>query len=155
MSSPLDFDTIAYDFADVYACGLGLNVPNDLTLETVAILLRASSIYALPAVDLARIVPDIPVRDLSSFYCETTIRTTPYNDMADEIVSAACENSPVVFITYGHPSVGTTVTNRLAVKCTKAGLKLRTTNAPCSIEAVCAIMGIEPFDGIQVWDATR
>jgi len=145
--------SIDLDEADVYLCGFGLKFPHDLTLETVAILRSVKTIFCLPMVDLAGIAPNAEIVDLTDCYGASLDRALSYQLMADRVLSCAFAGT-VAFVTYGHPSVGTTATRLILDGAKRSGLTTCVTNAPSSIEAVCSQLRIDPFDGVEIWDAT-
>lgn len=139
--------------ADVYALGTGLRIPSDLTLATIGALRRSSTVFALPGIDLSGITDSLIV-DLSVHYSRNRKRADSYRRMAAVILMSARERPPVSFLTYGNPVVGTEVTRLLCATAAKTRLRVEVVNAPSSIEAVCAILKIDPFQGLQLWEAS-
>ncbi len=137
--------------ADIYLVGWGMRTPSDLTLEGVAVLDRVERVFCLPA------PPDLPVRggivDLSPHYGVGLPRHEVYNRIADDVLEAA-EHGPVALATFGSATVGTAAAHLVLRQAPARGLVAHAVPSVSCLEAFWADVGIEPFNGVLVWDAT-
>ena len=141
--------------ADLYLCGYGLCVPDDITLATVDVMRRVKTVYCLPVPDWPADLPAPPcIRDLGIYYSAAGERAASYAQMADELLDAAQRDGPVALLTYGHPFVGMDVT-QLVLSGAPSTLRVECVNAPSSIESVCSSLGYDPFHGLSVIEASH
>lgn len=133
--------------------GLGLQVPDDLTIGTLRELNRADVVMALPASPLRPLVDAERLIDLSELYDSSKSRRSTYEAMTSAILGAAGQQR-VCFATYGSPVVGTDTTQAILRQAPDRGIAVQVLNAPSSIEAVCATIGLDPFSGIQIVEAS-
>jgi uncharacterized protein YabN with tetrapyrrole methylase and pyrophosphatase domain len=141
--------------AAVYICGIGLRVPHDLTLETIACISASNKVFGLPAGVIPNLWPGADVVDLSVLYSEDVSRDLTYREMAAQVIESAIHDPPVAFVTYGSPSVGTDPVRYIRSLSSQHGLSTHEALAPSSLEALCSLIGLDPFNGLQIIEATR
>ena len=82
-------------------------------------------------------------------------RVVAYRRMAAEVVSAALEQPPVCFATYGHPTMycyPTTLIQRAALV---LDLKVKVLPGVSFLDTLLSDLGMDPgFDGLQLYEAT-
>lgn len=138
--------------ADLYMVGYGMRMPNDFTLETLAILKQSKRVFGGPAVDLSAFgIPEM--EDLLLLYGSDKPRLQTYHDIEALLLDAAAATPPVVFATYGNPMFGTYPAHRLLQEAPKRGLRVHVSNAVSSLDGIWADCNIEPFFGFEVWEA--
>jgi hypothetical protein len=143
---------------DVAIVGLGLSGIHQLTREAEETIRRSKHLFVT---DTAEGVVDY-LKTLCGKVTQLAVRRELglhrmliYRRMASEVVSAALEESPVCFATYGHPTMycyPTTLIQRAAQI-----LDLRTVVLPgiSSLDTLMSDLGIDPgVDGLQVYEAT-
>ncbi len=139
--------------ADLYLVGYGMRMPNDFTLEMLAILKQCKRILGGPPIDLSAFgIP--PMEDLLLHYDSTKPRLQTYRDIEALVLEAAAESGPVAFATYGSTMFGTYPAHRLLQEAPRRGLRVYVSNAVSSLEGLWAGCNIEPFFGFEVWEAT-
>jgi len=139
--------------ADVYVVGYGMRMPNDLTLETLAILKRCNRVFGGPPISAPAFgIPQM--ESLMSLYAPDKPRLVTYQEMEALVLDAATADAPVAFATYGSPMVGTYVAHRLLQEAPRRGLTVHVANAVSSFDGIWADFNIEPFFGFQIWEAT-
>lgn len=74
--------------------------------------------------------------------------------MADDVLDAASQHGPVSFLTYGSPTVSVTPSFLLVSDAPQRGLRVAVCQAPSFIETVCATVGVDPCEGLVVWEAS-
>ncbi|MGC7102945.1 SAM-dependent methyltransferase [Amycolatopsis lurida] len=139
--------------ADIYLVGYGMRLPNDLTLEALAVLKRCTRVFGIPPIH----APDfgIPAMDnLFLRYGADKSRHQTYQEWLDIVLDAAAEQAPVALATYGSPMVGALVNHRILAEAPSRGLTTHVTNAASSLEGIWADLNIEPFYGVEIWEAT-
>ena len=138
--------------ADLHLLGWGHVVPNDCTLETLAVLDRVATTFVLPPrPDLA--IPG-DVIDLGTHYQPGRPRHDVYREIADRILEVATRGAPIALLTFGSAPVGTAIVHHLLADGPARGLRVRVTPAVSSLEIMWGEVGIEPFNGVLIWDAT-
>jgi hypothetical protein len=139
--------------ADVYIVGYGLRLPNDFTLEMLAILKRCKRVFGAPPIDAPAFgIP--PMEDLGVLCAPDKRRKRTYEEMVARVLDAAAEDGPVAFATYGSAMVGTLPAHRLLERAPGRGLRVHVANAPSSFDGIWTDFNIEPFFGLQIWEAT-
>ncbi|RAY11559.1 hypothetical protein DPM19_30120 [Actinomadura craniellae] len=139
--------------ADIYLVGYGMRMPNDFTLEMLAVLKRCQRIFAVPPINAPEF--GIPrMENLLHFYAPDKNRHKTYREMLELILDAAAEDAPVALATYGSAMVGTFVAHRILEEAPERGLTVHVTNAVSSFDGIWADLNIEPFYGFEIWEAT-
>jgi hypothetical protein len=137
--------------ADVYLVGWGHRAPNDLTLETLALLRRVTAVFALPpleGVDLG-----VGVVDLRELATAGRARSDVWDAIAETVVTAATTRPPAAFATFGSAAVGTPVVSRVLEAAAAAGLQVHVSPAVSCLEAMWSAIRFDPFNGVLVCDA--
>ena len=139
--------------ADLYIVGYGMRLPNDLTLETLAILKRCKRLFGVPPINASSFgIPQM--EDLSALYAPGKPRMKTYAEMTEQVLKAAADDPPVAFATYGSAMVGTFPAHRLLEEAPRRGLTVHATNAVSSFDGLWADFNVEPFYGCQIWEAS-
>jgi hypothetical protein len=138
---------------DVYLVGCGMRMPNDFTLEMLAVLKRCKRVFGVPPIHAPEFgVPRM--ESLLSCYGPDKNRHKTYREMLERVLDAAAQDSPVALATYGSPMVGTFVAHRIIEEAPRRGLTVHVTNAVSSFDGIWADFNIEPFMGFQIWEAS-
>lgn len=139
--------------ADVHLVGYGMRLPNDFTLETLAVLKRCTRVFGIPPIHAPEFgMPEM--EDLCQYYAPDKNRLETYQEWLDIVLEAAVAEPPVALATYGSAMVGALVTHRILEEAPKRGLTVHVSNAVSSIDGIWADFNIEPFYGFEIWEAT-
>jgi hypothetical protein len=130
--------------ADLYLVGYGMHLPNDLTLETVAILKRCKRLFGLPPINATAF--GIPAME------SIAVPDTPDDEIVTLVLDAAADG-PVAFATFGNPMADTPQAHRLVEEAPGRGLTVHVANAVSSLDVIWAKLNIDPFLGCQIWGA--
>ncbi|MGV9879644.1 SAM-dependent methyltransferase [Streptomyces sp. NPDC003006] len=139
--------------ADIHLVGYGMRLPNDLTLEALAVLKRCNRVFGIPPLH----APDFglpPMENLFTHYGSQKERLETYQEWLDIVLDAAAATPPVALATYGSAMVGTLVSHRLLAQAPTRGLTVHVTHAASHLDSIWADLNIEPFFGFEVWEAT-
>ncbi len=136
--------------------GLGPGSPDLMTVEAARVLEGAGQVWvrtrqhptvaALPAAARLHSFDDV-YEHASSFdavYAEITAR----------IVELGGRDEGVVYAVPGHPHVGEASVRRILALARAQGLPVRVIEGLSFVESVCARLGIDALDGLQIADAT-
>jgi uncharacterized protein YabN with tetrapyrrole methylase and pyrophosphatase domain len=146
-------DRLELNDADIYVVGYGHRVPDDLTLEGIGALRRSRHIFALPPLGQKEL--DLPhMIDLTSFYGPRRLRRDTYVDIVESVISAAREDPPVAFVTFGSPVVGVFPAHLFISAGPAHNLRVRVCSGVSFLEGIWTNLNIDPFDGFLVWNAT-
>jgi Protein containing tetrapyrrole methyltransferase domain and MazG-like (predicted pyrophosphatase) domain len=138
---------------DVHLVGYGNRLPNDFTLEMLAVLRRCNRIFGVPPIH----APDFGIPTMESLlhlYGPGKPRIETYAEMVETVLDAAITDPPVAFATYGSAMVGTLATHRILEEASRRGLTVHVTNAVSSFDGIWADFNIEPFFGFEIWEAS-
>jgi uncharacterized protein YabN with tetrapyrrole methylase and pyrophosphatase domain len=139
--------------AEIYLVGYGMRVPNDFTLEMLAILKQCRRAFGVPALDAPAFgVPKM--ESLLHLYAPDKNRAKTYREMVTTVLDAAAVTPPVAFATYGSAMVGTLPTHMILQEAPRRGLRVHVANTVSSFDGIWADFNIEPFFGFQIWEAT-
>lgn len=139
--------------ADVHLVGYGMRLPNDFTLETLAVLKRCSRVFGIPAIHAPEFgLPEM--EDLSQHYAPDKNRMRTYRQWQDILLEAAAAEPPVALATYGSSMAGCLVAHRLLEEAPRRGLTVHVSNAISSVDGIWSDFNIEPFYGFEIWEAT-
>jgi uncharacterized protein YabN with tetrapyrrole methylase and pyrophosphatase domain len=145
--------SLAVPHADVYLVGYGNRLPNDFTLETLAVLKRCTRIFGMPPLH----APDFgipPMESLLEHYAPCRRRDKTYEMWVKLVLDAATADPPVAFATYGSAMAGVQAPHRILELAPQLGLSVHVTCAPSSFDGIWADLGLDPFDGVEIWEAT-
>lgn len=138
---------------DIHLVGYGNRLPNDFTLELVAVLQRCTRVFAAPPLH----APDFgiaPMQSLMALYAPDRRRSDTYREWVRIVLDAAAADPPVAFATYGSALVGVYATHRILELAPARGLSVHVTCAPSSFDGIWADCAIDPHDGVEIWEAT-
>lgn len=138
---------------DVHVVGCGNRFPNDFTLEMLAVLRQCTRRFGVPPLH----APEFGIPDMESLmhlYGPDKPRHQTYREMLDTVLTAAAAEPPVAFVTYGSAMVGTFVAHRILEETAKRGMTAHVTNAVSCFDGIWADLNLEPFYGIEVWEAS-
>jgi len=138
---------------DIHLVGYGDRLPNDFTLEMLAVLQRCTRVFGAPPIH----APDFKVpamENLLELYSPGKYRDESHEEMAEVVLAAAAADSPVALATYGSPMVGTYAAHRVLELAPQRDLTVHVTNAVPSFDGIWADFNIDPFFGFEIWDAT-
>jgi len=138
---------------DIHLVGYGDRLPNDFTLEMLAVLQRCTRVFGAPPIH----APDFKVpamENLLELYSPARHRDESHEEMAEVVLAAAAADPPVALATYGSPMVGTYVAHRVVELAPQRDLTVHVTNAVPSFDGIWADFNIDPFFGFEIWDAT-
>jgi uncharacterized protein YabN with tetrapyrrole methylase and pyrophosphatase domain len=137
---------------DIHLVGYGNRLPNDFTLELLAVLKRCKRIFAVPPIH----APDfgIPAMEtLMHLYSPDRNRIETYKEMVELVLAAAAADPPVAFSTYGSAMVGTYATHSILELAPQRGLTVHVTGATSSFDGIWADLNIDPCLGFEIWEA--
>jgi hypothetical protein len=137
---------------DIHIVGYGNRLPNDFTLETLAVLKGCKRVFGAPPINAPQF--GIPAMEDLVELCNAGERDELYTEMAEVVVAAAASDPPVAFATFGSPMVGTHPAHRIVELAGQRDLMVHVSNAAPSFDAIWADFNIEPFFGFAIWDAT-
>lgn len=132
---------------DVHVIGYGMRLPNDLTLEALAVLRRCKRVFGAPPIE----APDFGVPPMENV---AGLHAGDEAAIAAAVLDAAGADPPVGFATCGSPVVGTGVAHRIIELADERGLSVHVTNAVSSFDGLYADLNIEPFLGVEIWAAS-
>ncbi|GLY30754.1 SAM-dependent methyltransferase [Kineosporia sp. NBRC 101731] len=139
--------------ADIYLVGYGNRLPNDFTLEMLAILKNCTRVFGVPPLRAPGFgIPEM--ENLMVHYGPDKKRRITYSEWLDRILDAAQADAPVAFATYGSAMVGTWVAHRILEEAPRRGLKVHVSNAVSFLDGMFADLNLEPFYGFSMWEAT-
>jgi len=138
---------------DIHLVGYGNRLPNDFTLELLAVLKRCKRIFGLPPIHAPEFgIP--PMESLMQYYSPNRRRDKTYDEWVRIVLEAAIEDPPVAFATYGSPMVGTHAPHRLLELAPQRGLTVHVTGATCCVDGIWADFNVDPCHGLEIWEAT-
>jgi uncharacterized protein YabN with tetrapyrrole methylase and pyrophosphatase domain len=137
---------------DIHLVGYGARLPNDFTLETLAVLQRSKRVFGLPPVHAPEF--DVPVmEDLVELAGPDQQRDKFFEEMAQIVVAAAVADPPVALATWGSPVVGSYSSHRVIELACERDLTFHVTNAVPLFDEMWADCNVEPFLGLEIWSA--
>jgi tetrapyrrole methylase family protein/MazG family protein len=152
--------------AEIVILGLGPGRWEDLTLEAQAALEQAAAggqaVYFRtlrhPTVAAIRTRwPGLDARSFDTLYEQSETWDSLYAEMARQLCAAAAGESGrrVIYAVPGHPLVGERSVREVRRLAAAQGLAVRLIAGLSFLEPVCAALGVDPMDGLQVLDATE
>jgi tetrapyrrole methylase family protein/MazG family protein len=142
---------------DVYLVGAGIIFPEHLTIETVEILTLCKRIGTnLPEAILEGLPEDLRAKCVSlwSLYQDGRIRTENYLDVFHAIVELTEVDTPIAWLTPGHPIIFDSVSAALLTEGKSRGWNVRVIPAVSSIDTMLAELGYDPAHGMLIHEAT-
>jgi tetrapyrrole (corrin/porphyrin) methylase-like protein len=137
---------------DIHVVGYGNRLPNDFTLETLAVLKSCKRVFGAPPIHAPQF--GIPAMEDLVELCDSDAADELYEEMAEVVLAAAASDPPVAFATFGSPMVGMHPAHRIVELAGQRGLTIHVSNAVPSFDAIWADLNIEPFFGFAIWDMT-
>jgi tetrapyrrole methylase family protein / MazG family protein len=136
--------------------GLGPGSPEQITLEAWRALEGASEVYLRtlhhPVVEA---LPHGPTyRSFDPLYEGSDSFSELYETMAQQIVALAERPEGVIYAVPGHPTMGETTVRRALELAAERGVPSRLIAGLSFLEPTITALGIDPFDGLQISDAT-
>ncbi len=152
--------------ADIVILGLGPGRWEDVTLEAQAALEQAASgrqaIYFRtlrhPTVEAIQArYPGLVARSFDALYEQSDTWDSLYAEMARQLCAAAQQqqNGQLLYAVPGHPLVGERSVREVRRLAAVQGLTTRLIAGLSFLEPVCAALGVDLVDGLQVLDATE
>src|SRR5579871_1707789 len=152
--------------AEIMILGLGPGRWEDVTLEAQASLEAAASagqtVYFRtlrhPTVEAIRArYPGLEARSFDALYEQSDTWDSLYAEMARQLCAAASgqQAGQVLYAVPGHPLVGERSVREVRRLAAAQGLATRLIAGLSFLEPVCAALGVDLMDGLQVLDATE
>lgn len=141
----------------VYLVGAGIVFPEHLTIETIEILTMCKRIGTnLPEEMLDGLPQDLRNKCVSfwSLYQDGRIRTENYLDVFQAIVELAEVETPIAWLTPGHPIIFDSVSASLLDEGKTRGWNMRVIPAISSVDTMLAELGYDPAQGMLIHEAT-
>jgi uncharacterized protein YabN with tetrapyrrole methylase and pyrophosphatase domain len=139
--------------ADVHVVGYGNRMPNDFTLEMLAVLKRCRHVFGAPPIHAPQL-GIAPMHSLMALYRAGRSRADTYDEMAQTVLAAAATEAPVGLATYGSAMVGMPACHQLIEQASRQRLTVHVTSAPSALDGIWAQLHIDPMAGCEIWDAT-
>ncbi|MBF9133952.1 hypothetical protein I0C86_34200 [Plantactinospora sp. S1510] len=143
---------------DIAVVGLGILGVRHITAETTDVIRRCSRVFLVDATfgveeHLRTLNPN--VTSLLHLYGLGKPRLGSYQSMAAAVVSAAVEESPVCFATYGHPQMYCHPTALIRNAGKLLGLRVDVLAGVSSLDTLLIDVGYDiSAHGLQIYDAT-
>jgi len=136
--------------------GLGPGDPNQITVEARSALSGASEVYLRterhPSVD--SLLTGRSYRSFDDVYERLETFEEVYQEIARRVVALGERPQGVVYAVPGHPLVGERTVVLLLDLARERGIPLRIVAGVSFLEPTLTALGIDPFDGLQICDAT-
>ncbi|MCD6518697.1 MAG: nucleoside triphosphate pyrophosphohydrolase [Anaerolineae bacterium] len=136
--------------------GLGPGDIQQLTLEAWQVIESAPEIYLRTRHHPA--VKGLPqgkaYHSFDAIYEEKETFAEVYEEIAQRIIALGRRPEGVIYAVPGHPLVGESSVLRILALAKEEGLPTRVVGGLSFLEPTFAALGIDPFDGLQVCDAT-
>jgi len=136
--------------------GLGPGSPDLMTVEAVRVLNSASQVYVrtLRHPTLVALPSAAAVHSFDDVYEHAASFDAVYAEIAARIVELGSREEGVVYAVPGNPHVGEASVWRILDLAREQGLSVRIVEGLSFVEPVCAQLGIDPLNGLQIADAT-
>jgi tetrapyrrole methylase family protein/MazG family protein len=136
--------------------GLGPGNPGLLTMEAWQVLGEASEVYVRtrqhPTVE--SLPASLVIHSLDEAYENSATFAEVYAEIAARVIALGERASGVVYAVPGHPLVGEASVQRILALAEQKGLPVRIVEGLSFVEAVCARLGLDALNGLQIADAT-
>jgi uncharacterized protein YabN with tetrapyrrole methylase and pyrophosphatase domain len=143
--------------AKLYLIGSGISFPEHLTFQTLEILKRCKHIFTnLPPKELEKIPNALRdrVTGLWEMYKENRSRSDNYQDVIDRVFESISRESPIGWLTPGHPMIFDSVSQALLKLCAANNVTVSIVPAISSLDTIIAQLGVDPADGLFIYEAT-
>lgn len=136
--------------------GLGPGDPGQITREAWQVLEGAGEVYLRTSRHPS--VPALPAQPRYHSFDDAYERHEQFADVYEEIttrlLALARRPQGVVYAVPGHPLVGETTVQEVLARALAEGLPARVVAGVSFVEPVLTALRLDPFDGLQVADAT-
>ena len=137
--------------------GLGPGNPAHLTVEAREVLEKAQDVHLRtrhhPAV--AALPPHLTVHSFDYLYEEGETFAQVYQAIAEQVLALGQRPQGVIYAVPGHPMVGEESVRRILAGARERGLPVHIVAGLSFIEPVLTSLGLDPFGGLQIVDATE
>jgi tetrapyrrole methylase family protein/MazG family protein len=151
--------------AELVILGLGPGRWEDVTLEAQGVLAGTAqsgqAVYLRtrvhPTVEpIQRQYPTLELRSFDALYENSESWDALYREMARQVCQAATSSTqPVIYAVPGHPLVGERSVREVQRLAKEQNITVRMVAGLSFLEPVCAALGVDPLDGLQLLDATE
>lgn len=144
---------------DIYVVGHGMEI-GDLSRKAEDALKKSKKIFYVAGAygleeSLKKIAPNAQIQSLLPKYKEGQPRKKTYDDMASTVLNAALTNSPVSFLTDGHPLYFVLPTRQALKGAEMLGLNVKIIPGVSSLDTMLCDLRLDPgTQGLQVYEAT-
>jgi len=141
----------------LYLVGAGVLFPNHITLQTLEILNSCKRVYTnIQESNLAGLPSEIRSKcvTLWPMYQDGRLRRENYSDVSKYILSAAELESPIAWLTPGHPVVFDSVTQLLLAGGRERGWNIPIIPGISCVDTILAEVGYDPASGLLIHDTT-
>ncbi len=142
--------------ASVVIVGLGPGSLGQITLEAWRAMEDASEVYLRTTRHPS--VEDLPkgvqYRSFDAVYDDHDSYEDVYDEIANRVVALGERPQGVVYAVPGHPFMGETAVPRILEMARQKGLSTHVIVGVSFLEPATTALGIDPFDGLQICDAT-
>lgn len=136
--------------------GLGPGSPEQITLQAWRTLEGAGQVYL--RTKHHPVVPELPqsstYESFDPIYEQTETFEEVYTEIARRIVALGQRPEGVVYAVPGDPLIGETSVQRILALAKEAGVPVRVVPGVSFLEPTVRALGLDPFDGLQICDAT-
>ncbi len=133
--------------------GLGPGRVDLLTREAWDVLSRAEVIYARTGEHPALTLFTAKVKTFDHVYARASTFEEVYEAIARDILTLSQAGRDVVYAVPGHPRVGEATTPLIEKWARDTGVDVRIVEGVSFVDVVCNAVGIDPLDGLNVYDA--
>jgi tetrapyrrole methylase family protein / MazG family protein len=141
---------------DITIVGLGPGDPELITRAAWATLQDAERVYLRtrrhPCV--AALPPGPSYHSFDALYEQHTSFDELYADIAQQVVALGHQEGGVVYAVPGDPGMGEATVGLIVAEAEAQGLRTRLLAGVSFLEPTCHALGCDPFDGLQICDAT-
>lgn len=141
--------------APIVIVGLGPGDPGQITLEAWRTLESANEVYLRtkrhPSVE--SLPEGARYRSFDEVYENHDSYEEIYEEIATRVVTLGGRPQGVVYAVPGHPFMGETAVHRILELARQEGLSTRVIAGVSFLEPSTTALGVDPFDGLQIYDA--
>jgi len=142
---------------EIYLLGAGVEFPGQVTAQTLEILGKCRKIYTnITEQGLQGLPDDILSKCVSLWplYQDGRLRRENYADVTAAILAAGERETPIGWLTPGHPTVFDSVTQLLIEAGKERGWAVHVIPAISCIDTILADVGYDPANGLLIHDTT-
>lgn len=142
--------------AGIIVVGLGPGDAQQITREAWRVLEGADEVYLRTKHHPAVVgLPQGPIyRSFDEVYETAESFEAVYAEIVRRLLALGRRPKGVIYAVPGHPLVGEATVHALRTRAQEEGLPLRLVAGLSFLEPTLAALGIDPFDGLQICDAT-